>query len=83
MKGVLICVLAFGLLILVFTLLIGVVAMGIMGVFPKKEKSQRDELPQSDTDEDEAFDEDVDDTIDLMIMGVIEGSLNHITDGDR
>ena len=64
MKGVLICVLAFGLLIIIFALLIGMVVMGVMESFPKREKSQEDDLTKSDVDEDEMFDEDI---IDILL----------------
>ena len=94
MKGVLICVLASGLLIVIFVLLIGVVVAGIISSFPQKEKSEKDDLTKSDIEADEEIEEalrifkpsnglarplsrgclfgDVDDTLDLMIMGVIE-----------
>ena len=50
MKGILICVLAFGLLIIIFALLIGIMVMGVMESSSKRERSQGNELTESDTD---------------------------------
>ena len=57
MKGILICVLASGLLIVIFALLIGAVVAGMMDFFPKKEKSRKDGLIKSDTKVDEEIEE--------------------------
>jgi len=56
-KGVLICVLASGLLIVIFALLIGAVVAGIINSSPKKEKSQKDNLTKSDIEVDEKIEE--------------------------
>lgn len=50
LKGVLICVLAFGLLMVIFALLIGTVVMSLTESFSKKEKSQKGNLTESNTD---------------------------------
>jgi len=54
-EGVLICVLAFGLLIIIFALLIGAVVVGMVESFFKKIKKPEKDLSDKSGDESEMF----------------------------